>query len=188
MPTEKNLGQFTKNYKTFYPKITKLVKIWVWDPGTEILDPEKTYSGSRTPDPGAKKAPDPGSGFATLLQRAQKYRHLFSFVSISLPLLDPDPYKPLYECGDLKGCLEVGEVGHEGGLLQLQLPQLALQLRRAAGLLRLAVEAVQVLLVFLTQRKTTPENQSILTFKVLHDRHSFAIKLYRKSLKRIRNT
>jgi hypothetical protein len=56
---------------------------------------------------------------------------------------------------NLKGCLEAGEVGHEGGLLQLQLPQLALQLRGAAGLLRLAVQAVQVLLVFLTQRKTT---------------------------------
>ena len=30
-----------------------------WDFG--ILDPEKTYSGSRIPDPGVKKAPDPGS-------------------------------------------------------------------------------------------------------------------------------
>ncbi len=29
--------------------------------GTEIQDPEKTYSGSRNPDPGVKKAPDPGS-------------------------------------------------------------------------------------------------------------------------------
>jgi hypothetical protein len=29
--------------------------------GSEIRDPEKTYSGSRLPDPGVKKAPDPGS-------------------------------------------------------------------------------------------------------------------------------
>jgi hypothetical protein len=36
------------------------------DPGSEIQDPEKTYSGSRIPDPGVKKAPDPGSGSATL--------------------------------------------------------------------------------------------------------------------------
>ncbi len=38
--------------------VTKLSKIWVWDPG------------SRIPDPGVKKAPipDPGSGSATLLQ------------------------------------------------------------------------------------------------------------------------
>jgi hypothetical protein len=35
--------------------------------GSEIRDPEKTYSGSRLPDPGVKKTPDPGSGSATLL-------------------------------------------------------------------------------------------------------------------------
>jgi hypothetical protein len=28
---------------------------------SEIRDPEKTYSGYRIPDPGVKKAPDPGS-------------------------------------------------------------------------------------------------------------------------------
>jgi hypothetical protein len=38
--------------------------------GSEIRDPEKTYSGS--PDPGVKKAPDPGSGSATLPQRLLK--------------------------------------------------------------------------------------------------------------------
>jgi hypothetical protein len=27
--------------------VTKLLKIWVWDSGSEIRDPEKTYSGSR---------------------------------------------------------------------------------------------------------------------------------------------
>ncbi len=52
----------------FLPKfVIKLSKIWVWDPGSEIRDPEKTYSGSRIqgskrhriPDPGVKKAPDP---------------------------------------------------------------------------------------------------------------------------------
>jgi hypothetical protein len=40
-----------------------------FDPGSEIRDPVKTYSGSRIqgskrhriPDPGIKKAPDPGS-------------------------------------------------------------------------------------------------------------------------------
>jgi hypothetical protein len=36
--------------------------------GSEIRDPEKTYSGSRIPDPGVKKAPDPGS--ATLVRAA----------------------------------------------------------------------------------------------------------------------
>jgi hypothetical protein len=40
--------------------VSKLSKIWVWDPG----------SGKnlfRIPDPGVKKAPDPGSGSATLV-------------------------------------------------------------------------------------------------------------------------
>jgi hypothetical protein len=36
-------------------------KIWVWDRGSEIRDPEKTSYGSRL-----KKAPDPESGSATL--------------------------------------------------------------------------------------------------------------------------
>jgi hypothetical protein len=35
--------------------------------GSEIGDPKKTYSASRIPDPGVKKALDPGSGSATLV-------------------------------------------------------------------------------------------------------------------------
>jgi hypothetical protein len=51
------VGQFSKNYRTFTQKIVnKLSKIWVWDPGSEIQDP------------GVKKAPDPGSGSATLTE------------------------------------------------------------------------------------------------------------------------
>jgi hypothetical protein len=34
--------------------------------GSGLRDPEKTYSGSGIPDLGVKKAPDPGSGSATL--------------------------------------------------------------------------------------------------------------------------
>jgi hypothetical protein len=37
---------FQRIIEPFTPKIvTKLLKIWVWDPGSEIRDPEKTYSG-----------------------------------------------------------------------------------------------------------------------------------------------
>jgi hypothetical protein len=37
---------FQRIVELFTPKIvTKLLKIWVWDPGSEIRDPEKTYSG-----------------------------------------------------------------------------------------------------------------------------------------------
>jgi hypothetical protein len=46
------LSQFTKNI------LTDLSKIWGWDPGSgKIL----------VPDPGLKKAPDPRSGSATLI-------------------------------------------------------------------------------------------------------------------------
>jgi hypothetical protein len=58
---------FQRIIELFTPKIvTKLSKIWVWDPGSKIRDPEKTYSGSGIPDPGVKKASDPGSGSASL--------------------------------------------------------------------------------------------------------------------------
>ncbi len=58
----KNLGQFTKNYRTFYQKIViKLSKTKVWDPrlGKNLF---------RISDPGSrvKKGPDPGSGSSTL--------------------------------------------------------------------------------------------------------------------------
>ncbi len=46
--------------------VTKLSKIWVWDPG----------SGKnlfRIPDPGVKKAPDPGSGSATLVNILDRF-------------------------------------------------------------------------------------------------------------------
>jgi hypothetical protein len=56
------LAQFPRIIEVFTQKIvTKPSKIWVWDPGLESRDPEKTYSGSRIPDSGVKKAPDPGS-------------------------------------------------------------------------------------------------------------------------------
>jgi hypothetical protein len=64
MLKKKNLGQFSKNYITFYSKSCHQAhkKIWVWDPKSGIRI--KTYSGSRIQ---AKKAPDPGSGSATLI-------------------------------------------------------------------------------------------------------------------------
>ncbi len=41
-------ANFQRIIEFFAQKIvTKLSKVWVWDPGSEIRDPEKTYSGSR---------------------------------------------------------------------------------------------------------------------------------------------
>jgi hypothetical protein len=44
--------------------------------GSEIRDPEKTYSGSRItdPGPGVKKLLDPGSGSATLVVTKSRRR------------------------------------------------------------------------------------------------------------------
>jgi hypothetical protein len=39
--------------------------------GSGNRDPKKTYSGSLIPDPRVKKAPDPGSGSATLLPNSR---------------------------------------------------------------------------------------------------------------------
>jgi hypothetical protein len=56
------LSQFSKNYRTFYQKIAlKNVVL-----GSGIRDPGSGKSLFRIPDPGVKKAPDPGSGSATL--------------------------------------------------------------------------------------------------------------------------
>ncbi len=55
-------ANFQRIIELFTKKIVKkLLKIWSWDPGSEIRDSEKTYSGSR-----GQKAPNPGSGSATL--------------------------------------------------------------------------------------------------------------------------
>ncbi len=62
MIKKKIWANFQRIIELFTQKIvTKLSKIRVWDPGSEIWDPEKTYSGSWNPDPRAIKALDPGS-------------------------------------------------------------------------------------------------------------------------------
>jgi hypothetical protein len=58
---KKKWANFLRNYRTFTKKIvTKLSKIWVWDPRSRIRK-------KPIPDPGVKKAPDLGSGSATLV-------------------------------------------------------------------------------------------------------------------------
>ncbi len=58
---------FPRIVKVFTQKIvTKPTKIWVWDPGSEIRDPEKTYSGSWIQGSKRHRIPDPVSGSATL--------------------------------------------------------------------------------------------------------------------------
>jgi hypothetical protein len=60
-------ANFQRIIELFTKKIViKLFKIWSWDPGSEIRDPEKTHSGSRIQGSKMHRIPDPGSGSATL--------------------------------------------------------------------------------------------------------------------------
>ncbi len=63
---------YSKSEKQCFVSGTKLFKIWSWDPGSEIRDPGSGKNPFRIPDPEVKKAPDPGSGSATLLLRSHK--------------------------------------------------------------------------------------------------------------------
>ncbi len=58
-----NLSQISKNYITFYPKSCHQA-LKNMSLGSEIRDLEKAYSGS--PIQRSERAPDPGSGSATL--------------------------------------------------------------------------------------------------------------------------
>ncbi len=60
MLKKKIWANFQRIIELFSKKIvTKLSKIWVWDPGSEIRDPEKTYSGSRIQGSNRHRIPDP---------------------------------------------------------------------------------------------------------------------------------
>jgi hypothetical protein len=75
-------ANFQRIIELFAQKIvTKLSKVWVWDPGSQIRDPEKTYSGSRIQGSKRHRIPDPGSAtlenfiLQALFQSAQHTYH-----------------------------------------------------------------------------------------------------------------
>ncbi len=74
MLKKKIWASFQRIIELFTQKIvTKLSKIWVWDPGSEIQDLEKTYSGYRIQGSKRHRIPDPGSGYATLLYTEENW-------------------------------------------------------------------------------------------------------------------
>jgi hypothetical protein len=77
MLKKKIWANFQRIVEVFTQKMFNMLSnIWVWDPGSGIRDPGSGKNLFRIPDPGFKKAPDPGSGSATL----KKFQlHFFSF-------------------------------------------------------------------------------------------------------------
>jgi hypothetical protein len=60
MLKKKILANFQRIAEVFTQKIFNMLSnIWVWDPGSEIRDPEKTYSGSRIQGSKRHRIPDP---------------------------------------------------------------------------------------------------------------------------------
>ncbi len=64
------------------------------DPGSEIRDPEKIYSGSRIPDPGVKKHPIPDPGSRIRIRNTAVLWIRIQSIGIILPDPDPYPFQP----------------------------------------------------------------------------------------------
>jgi hypothetical protein len=101
-------ANFQRKMELFTQKIvTKLSKIWIWDPRSGILDPRSGIRRKPIPDPGVKKAPDPGSGSATLLAMPgfvkqirenfiSSYYQYIQYLQHRIPVTSNDARKFLY--------------------------------------------------------------------------------------------
>jgi len=89
MLKKKIWANFQRIVEVFTQKIFNMLSnIWVWDPGSEIRDPEKTYSGSRIQGSKRHRIPDPDPQHCRYLYamlRIQDFYPGSSFFSI------PDP-------------------------------------------------------------------------------------------------
>jgi hypothetical protein len=76
MLKKKVLANFQRIIKLFTQKVvTKLSKIWVWDPGSEIRDPEKPVPDPRFRIQGSKRhrIPDPDPQHCILFGYGSRY-------------------------------------------------------------------------------------------------------------------
>jgi hypothetical protein len=83
---EKNLGQFSKNYRTFSKNLSLSSKKY----GVGIRDPERNLFWIPDPGPGVKKAPDPGSGSATLDKYSKVPVEIPVFLALQSRVPDPN--------------------------------------------------------------------------------------------------
>ncbi len=113
MLKKKIWANFQRIIELFTQKVvTKLLKIWVWDPGSGIRDPGSRKNLFRIPDPGVKKALDPGSGSATLNARSTNTRigilSLIVFLLIVIYKTGPSFLNGSQLCLDHGGAEEYG--------------------------------------------------------------------------------
>jgi hypothetical protein len=78
MLKKKIWANFQRIVKVFTQKIfNMLLNICVWDPGSEIRDLEKTYSGSRIQGSKRHRIPDPDSSHCVLSTKFQQILVIF---------------------------------------------------------------------------------------------------------------
>ena len=88
MLKKKIWANFQRTVEVFTQKIFNMLSnIWVWDPGKNLF---------RIPDPGVKKAPDPGSGSATLVRHNITNSHLIYIVAHRPATEDASPHWKLF--------------------------------------------------------------------------------------------
>jgi hypothetical protein len=71
-------------------------------PGSELFNPDSRIQGQKIPDPGVKKAPDPGSGSATLPTMTSFDLFIFYFFRRMFCLASRASWGPL----SLKYCMQ----------------------------------------------------------------------------------
>jgi hypothetical protein len=116
----------------------------------------------------------PGSGSISLNaflgeKRGLKYRHWFSFVAISPTLLDPDPYKRIWNAA-LRLARSAMRAASSSCSCRSSPSSCAAQLDSSVSPFR----RFRYSWYSWHREKQHPANQSILTFKV-HDRHSLTV-------------
>ncbi len=106
MLKKKILANFQIIIKLFTQKIvTKLSKIWVWDPVSKIRDPEKTYSG-----PGSRSRGQKGTGSRIRIRNTCLTDQELATRSLPSNFTTHSAGLAQYECGRIKPLLSLQQV------------------------------------------------------------------------------
>jgi hypothetical protein len=91
---ECKLTFFLASYAFWSTVLVLFIVIKIRVPGSEIRDPDKFHPGIRIQNPGGKKAPDPGSGSATLL----RWYLLHVLFCLTNPRAEDSPWRRQCSC------------------------------------------------------------------------------------------